>query len=404
MRLWMTARRRRVIRTRPEPDSAQYEAHFVKRISFVHTTLLVAGLASSSLTAASAADDSNWPSFRGRRAAGVASAPAALSWGGRDSQAIRWRTDIPGLGHSSPIIWGDRIFLTTAVSDRKNPRLRIGLYGDIDPINDGKEQEWRLYSIDRGSGAIEWMRAVKKGLPQIKRHPKSTHANSTPATDGKHVVAFFGSEGLYTFDMQGTLLWKKDLGVLDSAFFRAPEAQWGFGSSPIIHDGRVIVQCDVLENSFLAAFDLETGKEIWRTARDEVPTWSTPTIDRYDGGARIIVNGYRQIGGYDFETGALIWNMQGGGDIPVPTPIVGEDLVYVTNSHGGAAPIYAIRRGATGDIAPAEDGSANPNLAWSTDRHGAYMTTPLLLEGTLYVLRDNGALAAFDATTFTLRY
>ena len=187
-------------------------------------------------------------------------------------------------------------------------------------------------------------------MPKIKRHTKSTHASSTLATDGSYIVAMLGSEGLFAFDMKGTQLWKKDLGVLDSGWFMDKTAQWAFGSSPIIHEGTIILQADVQQGAFLGAFDLKTGNEKWRTPRADVPTWGTPTIVQVNGRPQIIVNGWKHIGAYDFATGKEIWKLAGGGDIPVPTPIVGDGLIYITNAHGPMAPIYAIRTTATGDI------------------------------------------------------
>ena len=229
----------------------------------------------------------------------------------------RSRRAFPGLGHSSVVVWGEKIFLTTAVSGVTDPELKVGLYGDIKPVNDDTVHRFQVIALDRESGDIVWTRTAHEGVPKIKRHPKSTHANSTPATDGRRVVAFFGSEGLYCYDLDGSLQWKKDFGVLDSGFFRVKSAQWGFASSPLIHDGKVIIQADVQQGSFLTVLDLEDGHEIWRTTRDDVPTWSTPAIlHPPSGSAQIVVNGFRHIGGYDFATGSEVWRMAGGGDIP----------------------------------------------------------------------------------------
>ena len=183
---------------------------------------------------------------------------------------------------------------------------------------------------------MKWQQTAHKGVPKIKRHTKATHANSTLATDGERLIAFFGSEGLYAYDMKGKLLWKKDLGVLDAGFFMVPEAQWETGSSPVIHDSVVVVQVDVQKDSFLGAFDARTGKDLWRTARGDVPTWGTPTIHTVNGQTQIIVNGMRHVGAYDFKTGKEIWKIIGGGDIPVPTPVVHDGLIYITNAHGPA--------------------------------------------------------------------
>jgi len=344
--------------------------------------------------------DVHWPGFRGLHAQGVAEGQATpVEWSVEDSQNIRWKTPIPGLAHSSPVVWGDRLFVTTAVSDEGDPSLRVGLYGDIESVNEDVVHRWRVYSLDKNSGAILWERTAHEGVPKVKRHFKSTHANPTPATDGEHLVSFFGSEGLYCYDIDGELLWKKDLGVLKSGFFQVPEAQWGFASSPVIHDGMVLVQSDVLEGSFLAAFDIRDGREIWRTERDDVPTWSTPTVYGRGEDAQLIVNGFRRIGAYEAETGKAIWWMTGGGDIPVPTPVVAYPLVFVTNAHGQAAPIYAIRLNAEGDISLSEGASRNEYIAWSVDRGGAYMQTPLVYGDYLYNCRDNGVLSCYRAVT-----
>ncbi|MBN2416697.1 PQQ-binding-like beta-propeller repeat protein [bacterium] len=342
----------------------------------------------------------NWPSFRGPNASGIADGYATpVQWNLPEGENIRWKTEIPGLAHSSPVIWGDRLYITTAVSSNANQEMKVGLYGDIAPVEDESVHAFRVYCLNRNSGKIIWERTAHEGVPKVKRHPKSTHANSTPATDGEHVVAFFGSEGLYCYDREGTLLWKKDFGVLDAAFFIVPSAQWGFGSSPVIYNNSVIVQCDVMEGSFLGAFDLESGDEIWRVSRDDVPTWGTPTVYSGNGSAQVIVNGWRHAGGYDAATGEEIWRLSGGGDIPVPTPVVAGGLIFLNSAHGMMSPIYAIRPDARGDISLGEKDTANAAIVWSIRRGGAYMQTPLIYNGYLYNLRGNGYLSCFEANT-----
>ncbi|MFA9454089.1 MAG: PQQ-binding-like beta-propeller repeat protein [Candidatus Aminicenantaceae bacterium] len=342
----------------------------------------------------------NWPGFRGHNADGIAEGyKTPISWNVDSSQNIKWKTDIPGLGHSSPIVWGDRIFVTTAISGLENPELKVGLYGSINPVEDDTVHEFKVYCLDKKTGRILWEHTAHKGVPKVKRHPKATHANSTPATDGKHVLAFFGSEGLFCYDMDGKPLWKKDFGVLDSAFFMVPTAQWGFASSPVIHEGVVIVQADVMKDSFLAAFEVETGKEIWRTPRGDVPTWSTPTIHVGEEKTQVIVNGFKHIGSYDFKTGEEIWNLGEGGDIPVPTPVVAHGLVFINGAHGKFSPIYAIKLEARGDISLEPGATSNEFVVWSIRRGGAYMQTPILYGEYLYNLRGNGALECYDAKT-----
>ncbi len=344
--------------------------------------------------------DNNWPQFRGASAKGVASgASTAELWDVEKSQNVRWKTPIPGLGHSSPVVWGDRIFLTSAVSGIKNPVLKVGLYGESPPSNDDDKQRWVVLCIEKNTGKVLWEKIAASGVPKVKRHPKGTHANPSIATDGQHVVAFFGSEGLYCYDPTGKLLWKKDLGVLNPGPFDAPELMWGFASSPIIHDGMVIVQCDVFKDPFLAAIDIRNGKEIWRTKRDDVCTWSTPTVDTTNGRNQVIVNGWKHIGGYDLKTGKELWRLTGGGDIPVPAPVVGNGLIYVTNAHGRMAPVYAIKCSAVGDISLAGEETSNANVAWFARRDGAYMATPLVYGAQLYIMRINGILICYEAAT-----
>jgi len=347
-----------------------------------------------------ASADGNWPSFRGAGAAGVADGfPLPAEWSVPASRNIRWRTAIPGLGHSSPVVWGGRLFVSTSISGAEKPELKVGLYGDIGSVNDASVHRWMVYALDAASGRIIWEKTVHTGVPKIKRHPKATHANSTLATDGRHLVAFFGSEGLYCFDLDGTLLWKKELGVLDSSFFMVPEAQWEFASSPVIHQDKVLVQCDVLKGSFIAAFSVNDGRELWRTAREDVPTWGTPTVHASGGRAQMIVNGYKHAGAYDVETGKAIWRLQGGGDIPVPTPVVGHGLVFLTGAHGPVAPVYAIRLDAAGDISLKPGETSNQYVAWSYARDGAYMSTPVVYGDYLYNIRINGVLNCYNART-----
>jgi outer membrane protein assembly factor BamB len=347
----------------------------------------------------------DWPQFRGIAANGVAegfSIPA--TWNAATGANVAWKTAIPGLGLSSPVVWGNDLFLSTSISGKADSNLRVGLYGDITPVQDDTSHEWRVYALDKKTGAIKWQQTAYSGVPKIKRHTKSTHANSTLATDGERLVAFFGSEGLYAYDLKGKLLWKKDLGLLDAGYYMVPQAQWETGSSPVLHDGKVIIQADVQKGSFLAMFDAKDGREVWRVARADVPTWSTPTIHRVNGRTQILVNGMRHVGGYDFETGKEIWKLSGGGDIPVPTPVVSDGLVYITNAHGQQSPVYAIKETATGDISLTADATSNDHVAWAAPRSGGYMCTPLVYRGLVYNVRYNGVLNVFDAKTGEKKY
>lgn len=347
----------------------------------------------------------NWPSFRGPSASGVAEGPAPpLTWDVPAGRGVKWRVPVPGLSHSSPIIWGTQICVASAISTAGSADLKVGLYGNIQSADDQSPHRWVVLCYDTGSGKLLWERTAHTGVPKVRRHTKSTHASSTLATDGRFIVAFFGSEGLYAYDMRGNLAWQKDFGVLDSGFFMAPEAQWAFASSPVIHGDQVIIQVDVQKDSFIAALDLATGREVWRTPRRDVPTWSTPAVYTGPDGAQIVVNGWKHMGGYDAKTGQEVWRMAGGGDIPVPTPITAHGLIFITNSHGGQSPIYAVKPSARGDITIGGRERSSPHLAWSTDRDGAYMQTPLVYGDLLYVGKDNGVLSVFDARSGTRHY
>ena len=342
----------------------------------------------------------NWPQFRGYRATGIAAEQdLPLTWNVDDGSNILWKIEIPGLGHSSPVVWGDKVFVTTAEGEGKKAYLKVGSYGSSPDNPEKFTHHYRLYCFDKKTGKIIWEKTAYSGEPKVARHVKSSHANSTPATDGKFVLAFFGSQGIYCYDLDGNLMWTKDLGYLDAGAFDVPEIQWGFGSSPIIHDDKILVLCDVNNQSFIAQLDLETGEEIWRTLRDENPTWGTPAI--YEAGDRthVIVNGYKHMGSYDFETGKEIWWMRGGGDIPVPTPVIGHGLVFITNAHGRMRPVYAIRLDAQGDITLKPGETSNEFVPWSYPRRGAYQPTPIVYGDYLYVCDNNGVLTCYEATT-----
>jgi outer membrane protein assembly factor BamB len=332
-----------------------------------------------------------------------ANAAVPTHWDVENGENVRWKTTIPGLAHSSPIIWGDHVYVTTAVRPGKAD-LKVGLYGDIASANDQDSHQWRLLALDKATGKIIWDKLGHEAMPRVKRHPKASHCNSTPATDGKRIVALFGSEGLFCFDMDGQLLWKKDLGPLDSGYYQVPNAQWGFASSPVIHDGKVVALCDVQTNSFLAVFDLADGKELWRTPRKDVPTWGTPTVTKAGEQIQILVNGWHHNGAYDFATGKEIWKLNGGGDIPVPTPVVAHGFVYLTSGHGKFRPMQAIRLDARGDITPPEVGTTNAVIVWAHARQGNYMQTPIVVDDRVYGCLDNGVLTCFDAKTGAIAY
>jgi outer membrane protein assembly factor BamB len=340
-----------------------------------------------------------WPSFRGPNASGVADGQGAVvEWDISSGKNVKWKTPIPGIAVSSPIVWGDRVFVTTAVGSDADKTFRTGLYGDVKPIDDLSPHTWRLYALDHRTGAIVWQRDVFSGAPKVKRHPKSSQASSTPATDGKHVVAVFGSIGrLVCFDVTGKQLWQRDIGIVDNGWFFDPTYQWGHSSSPIIYKSSVIVQVDQQKGSYLAAFDLATGKPLWRTERpDEISTWGTPTIVSSARGDEIVTNGTK-VRGYNASTGKLLWTLGPNSEITVGTPVAGNDVVYVTGGYPPVRPVYAVKAGASGDITLPKGQTTNQAIAWSNDREGTYIPTPLLYRDILYTLNSNGILTAYNA-------
>jgi outer membrane protein assembly factor BamB len=346
------------------------------------TLLLVAPLAAE-----------NWPGFRGPGARGVAeSANLPVSWNVDSGDHIAWKIAIPGLGHSSPVIWDDLLFLTTAISSNPQMVFEAKLKGERDDRQDAAEQEFRVLAIDKRTGRIVWNELAAKTKPRVLRHPHNSYASPTPATDGERVVAFFGSEGLYCYDLQGKLLWKKDLGVLDQGAFDVPDYQWGTAASPILWSGKVYLQVDMHGGSFLAAFDAGSGKELWRTPRESKPSWSTPTIVEGPKRTEVVTNGVEHIRGYDAETGEELWRLKGTSMISVPTPFTAHGLIYVFSGYyRNQRRAYAIRLGASGDITDSKDA-----IAWMREE-APYLSTPVISGEYVYTLSSRGILIVYSA-------
>jgi outer membrane protein assembly factor BamB len=342
----------------------------------------------------------NWPSFRGPHASGVADGQfPPLTWDAEKDLNIRWKTPIPGLGHSCPVVWEERVYITTAVSSDGKEEFKPGLYGNVDSVKDTRKHTWRVYCLDKRSGKVLWEETACKGVPKVKRHPKASHANPTPATDGTHVVVSFGSEGLYCYDRLGKLRWQKSLGVLDSGWFFDADYQWGFGSSPILYKDLVLVQCDVGKGSFLAAYRVVDGKEVWRQSRDEIPSWGTPTIVEGPKGVELVTGATKYARGYDPLTGKELWRLARHAEITVPTPFFGAGLIFITSGYSPVQPIYAVRPGASGDISLKDGKTANDAVAWSTAKGGPYMPTPIVYRDHLYTCSNAGIVTCYEAKT-----
>ena len=348
--------------------------------------------------AANAAD--SWPLFRGPSAAGVAEKQNLPDrWNGTTGQNILWRVQVPGLAHSSPIVWGDRIFVTTAISSRPNATFKPGLYGDGDASDDHSRHQWKIYAFDKHSGKVLWDRVAFEGEPIDKRHIKSTYASATPATDGRIVVASFGSQGVYAYDVAGNFLWKVDLGRLDFGAYDIPTYEWGSASSPTIWNGLVFLQCDTQGDSFVVALKAETGEIVWKTERDELPSWGTPNVVITSAGPQLVTNAPNFIRSYDPQGGKELWRVGPSSKITAPTPVAGSDLIVVASGRPPERPIFVVRPDARGDLTLPQGKTSSQQIAWSRTGRGPYMPTPLIYNGLLYVLANNGILDAYNLKT-----
>jgi outer membrane protein assembly factor BamB len=343
---------------------------------------------------------------RGLEASGVADGQhPPIHWEVKTGRNVRWKTPIPGLAHSSPVGWGQRLFVTTAVSSDPKSEFKAGnLGGSGASAQDVSRHSWRVYCLDKSDGKIVWEKTASEGVPRFKRHVKASHANCTPATDGKHLVAYFASEGLYCYDYDGNLLWKQSLGAVDAGAFSDPDIQWGAASSPIIHNDRVFIQCDRSKDSFIAAYDLGTGQQFWSTPRDELPGWATPTIVEGPTRVELVTNGTKYARGYDPLTGKELWRLGPNSEITVPTPIAAQGLIFITSGYHPIQPIHAVHPGASGDISPKAGGSVGAYVEWTKNRGGPYQPTPIAYGACLYACANSGMLACFEARTGKLLY
>ncbi len=338
----------------------------------------------------------NWPSFRGAAAGGLGDGQGIpTTWDVESGKNVRWKTEVPGLGYSSPVIWGDRLFVTTAIASAGLPEESPGGdggTGDLSP------QTWKVLALDKSSGEIVWQRTAGAAKPLTDHHSLSSHANSTPATDGRRLVAVFPTIGMFCYSVSGELLWKKDLGPLNAGNYTNADNHWGFAASPVLYEGAVILQADVHEGAFLAAYDLETGRQLWKTPRDEISGWATPLVYRGADHDELVTNA-ATIRGYDPRTGRELWRLRPNSEQVVATPITAHGLIYVTTGYPPARPIYAVRPGQRGDLSLASGATQSGAIAWSHDRGGAYMATPIIYRGLLYIANGGGRLGVFDALT-----
>jgi outer membrane protein assembly factor BamB len=340
----------------------------------------------------------NWPGFRGANRDGIGDgAEPPVEFDLESGKGVAWQADVPGLGNSSPVVWGDRVYVTTAVAEGGSTPLRTGLTGSGEEVEENVEHRWLLLAFDKKSGKQVWVTEVGRGIPLTKRHFKATQANSSPVTDGKHIVVVFPTAGLACVGADGKLHWKHGLGGLNAGGFNDPGLQWGFAASPILHDGKVILQVDIHEGAYLAAWSLKDGKPLWRTERPDVaPSWATPAIWPTPQGDQLVVNA-SIIRGYDPGNGKELWSLGPTSIQVVASPVVGKETLYVSSGYPPARPIYAVKPGIRGDHTIESDADAEGTLAWYQTRGGAYMPTPLLYRGLLYVVHHNARIVAHDS-------
>jgi outer membrane protein assembly factor BamB len=331
-----------------------------------------------------------WPQWRGPHATGVSRhADPPVEWS--EARNIRWKVELPGRGSSSPVVWGDRLFVVTAVPVAVDGAAQHLPLGTIEPRG---VHRFVVLALDRANGQVIWERTAAEEVPRAKSMRDGTWASSSAITDGRFVFAFFESAGLYAYDMEGTLLWQRRFG--DKLMF----AEVGeSGGTPVLYRDRLVIAWDHQGDSFTVALDARTGQEIWRRARDEVDSWATPLVVEHDGRAQVVTSAWNRVRSYDLETGDLVWESDGLTMNPIPSPVAGNGMVFVMAGFNGSRLLAVRLAGARGDI------TGTRAIAWTLDRDTPYVPSPLLYDGFLYFLKSNSnILSVFDAASGTPHY
>jgi outer membrane protein assembly factor BamB len=355
--------------------------------------ILVVIVSASSLLAPNALAQANWSQFRGPSAGVAEDGILPDTWS--TTENVAWTLEIPGRGWSSPIVWGDRIFVTSAIGGGDAEMPKKGLYfgGERNKPSD-KTHRWMVYCVDFNAGKILWEKLAHEGVPQHPLHIKNTYASETPVTDGERVYAYFGNVGLFCYDVNGRQLWSKDFGSFKTGF------NWGTAASPLLYRNRLFILNDNVQQSFLVAMDKKTGEQIWRVDRDEKSNWATPYIWENEQRTELITCGKSKVRSYDLD-GKLLWELGGMSSIVIPTPFAEHGLLYVTSGYVGdkKRPLFAIRPGAQGDITLKDGENSNEYIAWCQKQGGPYNPSPIVYGDYLYVLYDRGMLSCYDAQT-----
>jgi outer membrane protein assembly factor BamB len=345
------------------------------------------------------APEARWPGWRGANGQGIAvGANVPLEWS--ETKNVLWKTEIPGRGHSSPIVWGDRIFVTTAVEGDVVPGVKPMRHFEPDgtefrhpdAVGDDRKHIFKVLALETAGGRVLWERTAWEGVPSDSRHKKASFASPTAATDGERVYAYFGTEGLYAYDFAGTLAWKFDPGLVRGFSV-------GIGTSPVLYKDLVILLCDEDngDKSYLVGLDRKTGREIWRTARKVELSWATPVVVAAGGHDELVTSGNEAIIAYDPASGRELWRMKGLESNAVTTPVIGDGVVVISSGYPNKVTV-AVKPGGSGDV------TNTPNVLWRYDKGSAYVPSPVLYDGLVYLMTDKGLVTALDAKTGAVKY
>ncbi len=336
----------------------------------------------------------NWPRFRGPNADGVAADDPRLPDTWSKTENVKWVVDVAGRGCSGPVVWGDKVFVTSVISDGDEAAPKPGLYQGQGVKTPPKGvHHWLVQCFDLKTGKQLWKEESHKGEPTVPRHPKSSYAAETPTTDGERLYVLFGDVGLYCYDLDGKPLWSHTIDAKKTFF------NYGAAASPVVHDGQVFLLYDNQEKSYLASLDAKTGKEQWRTERDEPSTWATPFVWKTADRTEVVTCGKKKNRAYDLK-GNLLWEFDGKmSSLVIPSPFAADGLLYITSGYVGDKhrPVYAIKPGAKGDITLTDGEKANDFVVWYQPLAGPYNTSPLVVGGHYYTLHDQGFLTCHDA-------
>ena len=336
----------------------------------------------------------NWPQLRGAKSLGIPDTDSAnLPDHWSTTENVLWKTDLPGRGWSSPVVWGNKVFLTSVINTGESEAPKKGLYfGGDRPKPPEAPHQWKVYCLNLDTGTVEWDRLVHEGPPASGVHLKNSYASETPVTDGKRLYCYFGNQGLYCFDLQGNEIWCQTWTP------HKTRLSWGTAASPVLYRGRLYIVNDNDEESFLVCLDGATGEQIWRVERDEKSNWSTPFIWENSLRTEIITTGTNKCRSYDLD-GNLLYEFGGMSSITIAVPYAQDGLLYVSSGYvmDKKKPLLAIRPGASGDISLAEDQTSNDYIVWCQKDGAAYNPTSIVYKGLLYVLLDRGFMACYDA-------